>query len=257
MSKIEDLKNRRFGKLVAIEYCGRNKSNRVLWKCECDCGNSKAILAKTLKNGHSKSCGCMQGSGTRKKSNLTGKSFGRLKVIERVDKPEHLKKKEIYWKCICECGNEHIVTTTNLKNGNTRSCGCLRFERLNGIHYSERDIELDIFRPILTSCRTRSKGNKNHRVIEFNLDLNDLKKQWQKQKGICIYTDMKLLLPSWGDTKRGGDIHLASVDRIDSTKGYTKDNIQFVCLMANYAKNCFTHEDMLYFCEQIGSKYEK
>jgi hypothetical protein len=42
---------------------------------------------------------------------------------------------------------------------------------------------------------------------------------------------------------------LASLDRIDSSKGYIKGNIQFVSVIANYAKNEMTHDEMLYFCK--------
>lgn len=51
---------------------------------------------------------------------LKGKTFGHLKVIE-YDR-EHQK-----WKCLCECGSVTYVATRNLKTGNTKSCGCMRF----------------------------------------------------------------------------------------------------------------------------------
>jgi hypothetical protein len=191
----------------------------------------------------------------KKALDLIGKTFGRLKVIKRVPKPKHVKKKQIYWECICECGQKSIVCTANLKNGNSKSCGCLCMERLNGIHYTERDIELDVFRPILAAIKTRARGYKNHRKIFLDLSLCELKEVWEKQRGICVYTGMRLLLPSWSDRKRGGQMNLASVDRIDSARGYTKDNIQYVCLMANYAKNCFSHTDMLYFCKCIKDNF--
>lgn len=54
---------------------------------------------------------------------LTGMQFGKLTVIEQCGKnAEH----KALWKCICECGNEVIVISSNLSKGTTRSCGCLR-----------------------------------------------------------------------------------------------------------------------------------
>jgi hypothetical protein len=44
-----------------------------------------------------------------------GKRYGRLLVIS---------KNGGKWKCICDCGNEHEVSSTNLNNGSTSSCGC-------------------------------------------------------------------------------------------------------------------------------------
>lgn len=55
---------------------------------------------------------------------LIGQKFGRLTVVE------HSLRKH-YYKCICDCGNETIVSFGNLKSGHSKSCGCLRKERLN------------------------------------------------------------------------------------------------------------------------------
>lgn len=56
---------------------------------------------------------------------LTGKRYGRLTVVKRVYKDE---KKNSYWLCKCDCGNETIVIAANLKSGQSKSCGCLRKE---------------------------------------------------------------------------------------------------------------------------------
>lgn len=53
-----------------------------------------------------------------------GKKFGRLTVI----KFDHKKKYESYYLCRCDCGNSHIVAKNSLKQGNTKSCGCLKKE---------------------------------------------------------------------------------------------------------------------------------
>lgn len=58
----------------------------------------------------------------RKPLDLTGRVFGRLTVI----KFDHKKNKVRYWMCKCQCGNTHIVSTSNLTGEITRSCGCLK-----------------------------------------------------------------------------------------------------------------------------------
>lgn len=58
MGKFEDLSGKKFGRLTAIEICGRDKYGKILYKCRCDCGNEFITLGRHLKNGHSKSCGC-------------------------------------------------------------------------------------------------------------------------------------------------------------------------------------------------------
>ena len=50
-----DLKGQRFGRWTAIKYNGGKQ-----WLCHCDCGKRKLVYAPRLKNGKSKSCGCLQ-----------------------------------------------------------------------------------------------------------------------------------------------------------------------------------------------------
>ena len=58
-------------------------------------------------------------------NNLQGKRFGRLLVTERKGSNSHGCT---LWKCKCDCGKETLVKTSSLKNGKTRSCGCLQAE---------------------------------------------------------------------------------------------------------------------------------
>lgn len=65
-------------------------------------------------------------------TDLIGQRFGRLVVMEKAEterKPSGQSK--TMWFCKCDCGNETIVQASNLKNGNTRSCGCYKKERIS------------------------------------------------------------------------------------------------------------------------------
>lgn len=63
MSKLIDLTGQRFGRLVVIKRAAdRMKPNGkklIMWKCQCDCGNTKEILGQSLRRGLTKSCGCL------------------------------------------------------------------------------------------------------------------------------------------------------------------------------------------------------
>lgn len=48
----------KFGKLTVIEKLGLDKHGRRMWLCQCECGNTKAIVSCSLTNGLTKSCGC-------------------------------------------------------------------------------------------------------------------------------------------------------------------------------------------------------
>jgi hypothetical protein len=58
--------------------------------------------------------------------NLSNRRFGKLTVIDRHDGNDNFNKP--LWNCLCDCGNTAIINGNNLKNGNTKSCGCLQIE---------------------------------------------------------------------------------------------------------------------------------
>jgi hypothetical protein len=58
---------------------------------------------------------------------LTGRRFGRLLIIERIERIQSIKNR-VSWKCLCNCGVIKTVTTGNLTNGHTLSCGCYNKE---------------------------------------------------------------------------------------------------------------------------------
>lgn len=72
---LKDLTGIRFGRLVVLErgqdyISSTGKSKRVVWKCQCDCGNKVEVEATSLQSGATQSCGCI------------GRSRGEYKIGE-------------------------------------------------------------------------------------------------------------------------------------------------------------------------------
>ena len=107
--------------------------------------------------------------------------------------------------------------------------------------------EFSPFRPHLKTIKSHAKKIKAQVLI----DVDDLKRQWDKQGGICPLTGwaMTNYISTRDLPKRTPN--RASLDRIDSSKHYTIDNIRFICMMAQFAKNNFEDSDVLYFCESV------
>lgn len=63
-----------------------------------------------------------KGPGGENKLQLVGERFGKLVVVKEVPSQNG---KDSYWECICDCGNKHITSARHLRNGSTKSCGCL------------------------------------------------------------------------------------------------------------------------------------
>ncbi len=124
--KIINLVGHKFGRLMVIKmaepHIFPNGDKSVQWLCQCDCGKEIIVIGDSLKSGNTASCGCYRNEKTRETHfiNLEGQRFGKLLVI----KLSHINKKGSFWKCLCDCGNENIIKSGNLRNGHTKSCGC-------------------------------------------------------------------------------------------------------------------------------------
>lgn len=132
MPKLKDRTGERYGRLIVIERAPNLSSNRVAWKCKCDCGNECIVAGNNLQNGNTQSCGCLNTETRRKlglnnKRDLSGQVFGKLTVLEDTGKRRKKGEKgsSIIYRCKCECGNVIEVESNNLRSGNTVSCGCI------------------------------------------------------------------------------------------------------------------------------------
>jgi hypothetical protein len=81
---------------------------------------------------------------------------------------------------------------------------------------------------------------------EYNIDIDEeyLEELFNKQKGICSLTGRTLVFDVNHENR-------LSLDRIDSNKGYIKDNIQWVCSIANNSKQDSTMKQYLKLCEDV------
>jgi 5-methylcytosine-specific restriction endonuclease McrA len=147
----------RFGLLTLIVVDHRNKHG-TYWLCKCECGNEKIISSHSLKYGGTQSCGCLQKqaakeTGRKNGVDLTGQRFGKLTVIE-IYLTSRPTSQGLFWKCICDCGNETVSSAGNLKAGHVKSCGCLNFIDITGERFG-RLVAIEIAERKITSNGTR------------------------------------------------------------------------------------------------------
>lgn len=118
-----------FGELTVMYLLDKRINRGRAYHCKCSCGNECDVRAVSLKNGHTKSCGCLSRklSSERNKGkfikDLTGKTFGKLTVIKLLE--ERAANGGTKWLCQCECGNIKEATSKALQSGDTMSCGCI------------------------------------------------------------------------------------------------------------------------------------
>lgn len=101
-SQIKDLTGSKVGRWKVVGQEGRASNNEVLWKCQCTCGTVRLIRGAKIRQGKSKSCGCMTD-----KSDITGNKYGEWTVIRRTR--DH--KNESKW--LCTNGDVTVMMTTS------------------------------------------------------------------------------------------------------------------------------------------------
>ncbi len=121
--KPKDLMGQKFGTLTVIDKA-ENIDSKTAWLCRCECGKEVAIRTNSLtrKEHNVKSCGCKTKeiiSKTHTKD-ISGHKFGTLAPIKIVGKTKY---GHMIWECQCDCGTVKNISISDLKTGNTKSCG--------------------------------------------------------------------------------------------------------------------------------------
>lgn len=140
---------------------------------------------------------------------LTGQRFGRL-VVESFAYAD--KNRHSMWNCKCDCGVTKIVRTNELKEGKTKSCGCL-YEEVNVKH---RKRETRIYR-IWRGMVTRTENERNLRFCDYG------------GRGIQICDEWRKDFQKFYDwAMSNGYKENLTIDRVDNDKGYCPNNCRWV-----------------------------
>jgi hypothetical protein len=166
-----------------------------------------------------------------------GHLYNSLKVLEfsHTDKLGHK-----IWKCECCCGKLCLQPSRYL--GKTKSCGCQRRSKnIKG--------EGEIYGSLFSGMRFAAK----RRRIVFDVSPKFLWQLFLKQERKCALSDLPL---DFGRGKRGL-FRTASLDRIDSSKGYTEDNVQWVHRQVNVMKHELSYQEFQDLVERVFNKARK
>lgn len=179
-----------------------------------------------------------------------GQKFKKWTIIG--DKIELNTHKEAFILSRCDCGFEKLISCYYLKKGS--STGCFNCGHGNK---GESNPSWKGFKDIPGSFLARVKSRAKKIIVEFDITGEDIYNQWLKQNKKCALTglDIDFVNINKGNTTRKESkydlICSASLDRIDSSKGYTKNNIQIVHKDINIMKNEYNQEYFISFCKKV------
>jgi len=140
---------------------------------------------------------------------MTGNRYGRLSVIEMSGYNNHNQR---LWRCVCDCGNESEVIGFLLRQGQTKSCGCLLKESIAAVNYKHGKSKSQIW-SIHRSMMDRCYLETSHAYSRYGGRGIDVCERWHDFEN--FYADM-------GNKPKG-----MSLERVDNNKGYFPDNVRW------------------------------
>lgn len=203
-------------------------------KCKKEKSTEDFKINNSKPNGYNNICIECQISYRKEYYSTKERTEANTKTYEKLHRDTKHKKAGRNIKSICPtCENLVYMSTKQFESGNRRYCS----RRCRAI--------ANVFNLLITSLKARAKKKK----VDFNLDAEFLKDLIISQDYKCAVTGVPLILRH---SYEGTTIYdSASLDRIDNSKGYTKDNVQWVVLGINYMKMDYSQDEVYELINRI------
>lgn len=131
-----------------------------------------------------------------------------------------------------------------LKDGRNSYCISCSSELTKGYHSRSPEDRLSL------SLNT-SRVSARSRGLVHEINVSDLIQLWEQQQGCCYYTGFQMVYDG------GGGPRSVSLDRVDSSKGYTKANVVLCCVYVNRMKNDQPTDEFVNWCQSVVDHHEK
>lgn len=218
-NQVIDLTGMRFGRLIVLKREANDDNGSAMWKCRCDCGNIVVVRGGSLRNGNTRSCGCLHKDAVRQRSgipNINARKhneyiffgdyvvgFTKQHTPFVIDKEDYEKIQEYRW---ADNHNGYISTVVNIGNKKYKTIilhrlitNCASDKVVDHINHDKTDNR----KSNLRIC-TRQENNRNRRIAKNNMSnttgvyFNEQSKKWvayimvdQEQKYLGIYENIE------------------------------------------------------------------
>ncbi len=171
---------------------------------------------------------------------IVGKKFGNL----TVDRFAYTRDGSSYWHVQCDCGTLKVVKGSSLVRCSIVSCGCWNKKKSwKGVG----DLSRSYFSRLVKGAIKRN--------IEMSLTIENAWDLFEKQNGICALSGRFISLDRCYGTNKSkinGHKQTASLDRIDSSLGYSIGNVQWVHIQINIMKMNSLQLDFIQLCKDVA-----
>ena len=149
------------------------------------------------------------------------------------------------WLCRCGCGRMKEVRINHLRGGQTKSCGCRSSRNRHGSGHASWTGHEEMTGSFLSQWRQGAKS----RGLEIEITTKELWELFVAQGRMCALTGLPIVFRVRFE-KRG----TASIDRIDSTRGYVRGNVQFVHRDINRMKLEYAQDYFINMCRLVAER---
>ncbi len=204
--RVKDMMGMSFGRLTVIQYAGLNHKNFAMWKCRCECGKTTTVYGSALRNGHTRSCGCLNREHTARmgKGNLkhghsrrTGASItyrSWQSMIQRCENPSHTEYMNYGGRGITICTRWRESFDSFLDDMGSRPNNRFEIERINN------DGNYDPSNCRWASRQDQCRNMRSNRMLACDGQTRCLA-EWVEITGISRGTIKSRLARGWDEQK--------------------------------------------------------
>lgn len=169
------------------------------------------------------------------KKDLTGKQMGDFFVIGVSEKS---RNGHYRYHVKCKCGTEKTILGTHMIQGNTLNCGCKKRKPRNWKGYKK------VSSVYFNSIKRGANGGKGRKPINFDVTIEYVGDLLEEQDYKCALSGLNILIYD----------KTASLDRIDSSKGYEEGNLQWLHKDVNMMKRHYTQKYFKHLCNLVTER---